>query len=357
MSWSTTARGALKSAFALGGLRSYASGPAGAGAVPLPPPPGGSGGISFNTIVKVLAVPTVLTAGVYYWQQQNKAEGQALIKAKLDKKARENPVAALDGKSFLPFALKEVSDVNHNTKRFRFALPEGTTELGLPTASCVLTKFVDGKKPDGKPNVVVRPYTPVEDPADGYTGYFDMIIKKYPNGPMSTHIFNLKPGDTLDIKGPNPKFPYKANEFDHITLLAGGTGITPMLQLIQRITHNPEDKTKMTLVFANIAEEDILLKDYLDNLQKRHGDRFTVRYCLEKPPMGWRGDVGYINEKIITQVAAPPKQTATKEKIFICGPNQMLEALSGGKAPDYTQGKIGGVLKKLGYVEGDVYKF
>lgn len=64
---------------------------------------------------------------------------------------------------------------------------------------------------------------------------FDLIIKQYPNGPMSTHIHNMKPGETLDIKGPIKKYEYKANEFNHIGMLAGGTGTSPVSHL------NPHD--------------------------------------------------------------------------------------------------------------------
>ncbi|KAI9007257.1 hypothetical protein BC832DRAFT_591840 [Gaertneriomyces semiglobifer] len=315
------------------------------------PKTGGSSAAS--NFLKLFVAPGVVAGGAYYWYTENQAKSQSLIKQKLDKKWKENPVPALDGKKFLPFQLLEVTDVNHNTKRFRFALPEGSTELGLPTASCVVTKFVKGTKPDGKPDAVIRPYTPIEDPAEGFTGHFDLIIKQYPNGPMSNHIFSLKPGETLDIKGPILKHQYKPNEFKHIGLLAGGTGITPMIQLIQRILVNPEDKTKISLVFANIAEEDILLKDYFDSLAKKHPDQFELRYFLEKPPMVWRGGEGYINETVIKEACPKPGEG----KVFICGPNQMLASISGTKAPDFTQGQIGGLLKKLGYKEQDVYKF
>lgn len=35
----------------------------------------------------------------------------------------------------------------------------------------------------------------------------------------------------------------------------------------------------------------------------------------------------------------------------------MMKAISGDKAPDYSQGQVGGVLKDLGYTEDMVYKF
>ena len=43
--------------------------------------------------------------------------------------------------------------------------------------------------------------------------------------------------------------------------------------------------------------------------------------------------------------------------IFVCGPPPMMKAISGDKAPDYTQGPVGGALKDLGYSEDMVYKF
>ncbi|KAJ3044553.1 NADH-cytochrome b5 reductase [Rhizophlyctis rosea] len=294
---------------------------------------------------------TVEQSAAYYATSESNTK--PTVTSKTPKVDVKNPKPALIADQFVSFELKSVHDVNHNTKTFRFALPEGTTELGLPTASAVVTKFVKGTKPDGKPDVVIRPYTPLEDPADGYTGYFDLLIKKYPNGPMSTHIFSLKPGDKLDVKGPIPKWPYKANEFKKVGLIAGGTGITPNLQVIQRILSNPEDKTHIALVFANIAEEDILLKSYFDDLQKKHSDRFNVYYVLEKPPKGWTQGVGYVSEQIVKEQLPKPGEG----KVFICGPNQMLAAISGTKTPDYKQGEVGGILKKLGYTENDVYKF
>ncbi len=57
------------------------------------------------------------------------------------------------------------------------------------------------------------------------------MIKKYPNGPMSTHFHELKPGDTIDIKGPLKKLQIEPNMKKKIGMIAGGTGITPMLQV------------------------------------------------------------------------------------------------------------------------------
>jgi len=60
---------------------------------------------------------------------------------------------------FINLTLKSVENVNHNTKKFRFALPEDDQVSGLKIASALLTKY---KGPEmEKP--AIRPYTPVND--------------------------------------------------------------------------------------------------------------------------------------------------------------------------------------------------
>ena len=60
---------------------------------------------------------------------------------------------------FISLKLESVENINHNTKRFRFALPEDDAVSGLHIASALLTKY---KGPEmEKP--VIRPYTPVSD--------------------------------------------------------------------------------------------------------------------------------------------------------------------------------------------------
>ena len=54
--------------------------------------------------------------------------------------------------------------------------------------------------------------------------------------------------------------------------IAGGSGLTPMLQIAQEVVRNPEDRTQLTLVFANISEDDILLKKELDDMAKTHSN-------------------------------------------------------------------------------------
>jgi cytochrome-b5 reductase len=92
-------------------------------------------------------------------------------------------------------------------------------------------------------------------------------------------------GQLLSIRGPIPKYKWEENKsatspspssflsrvnmsrHEAIGLIAGGTGITPMYQLIKAIFKNPKEKTKVTLVYGNVSH--FVFKEVNDRLQKR----------------------------------------------------------------------------------------
>lgn len=254
---------------------------------------------------------------------------------------------AFSPKEFREFPLREIEEMTHNVRRFRIALPSDEHVMGMSTASCIVVK---GKGKDG--SVAVRPYTPTT--TNGTKGHFDLVIKVYPDGNVSSHMFGLKVGDMVEVKGPFPKFEYKANVKKEIGMIAGGTGITPMLQVLQELLFNPEDKTKVTLLFANQTPADIMLKSEIDKLAAEH-DNFEVIYLVDKQPAEpWTGKTGYVSASLIETHLPKPSDDNV---IFICGPPGMVNAISGPKNEDKSQGELTGVLKNLGYTSDMVYKF
>ncbi|KXZ46595.1 hypothetical protein GPECTOR_42g806 [Gonium pectorale] len=286
--------------------------------------------------------------------------GSAFAALNLDKVAHADappapPKGALNPNEFKAFKLVEKKQLTHNTFLYRFELPDGQT-AGLNVASCLVTRAMLKAKPeDEKPKMVVRPYTPTTKPDT--KGYMDLVVKVYEKGVMSKHIDSLKVGDTLEMKGPIPKYPYQPNLKKHIGMVAGGTGITPMLQVIDAILDNPDDKTQISLVYANVSEADIILKDKIDALAAAHPGRFKVHYMVDKPSWGglfWKGGVGFITKDVL---AAHLPAAAKDNLVMVCGPPGMMEAVSGNKAPDYSQGEVKGLLKELGFDTTNVYKF
>ncbi|KAF9928159.1 NADH-cytochrome b5 reductase [Linnemannia zychae] len=272
-------------------------------------------------------------AAYYYFGSDNSNSKAAAAAAAAEPKSKvaaapKEPIAsALDPNAFVDFKLKKIEPLTHNTSRFTFELKDGQT-LGMNVTSCVVTKFV---KEDGKP--VIRPYTPTSD-AD-HTGSFDFVIKKY-EGPISKH-------------------PFKQNQFETVSLIAGGSGITPMIQIISNLLKDKEEKTKINLIFANVTPEDIILKDELDAFAKNHPDRFKVTYVVDKPVDGWKGPTGYVTAELIKKHI--PDVDKGNTKVFVCGPPLMMKSVCGPKGPNFTQGEVEGALKELGFDSDHVFKF
>ncbi|KAK0733580.1 hypothetical protein B0T26DRAFT_631363 [Lasiosphaeria miniovina] len=308
--------------------------------------PSGNGGSS--TLLYVAAAAGLTSAGYYFFAGTPAAKkAEAAVREVTPGVVKKALTGGEQG--FVSLKLEEVETVNHNTKRFRFKLPEDDMVSGVNVTSAILTKFkpVDAEKP------VIRPYTPISD--EDSKGYMDLLVKKYPNGPMSTHLHDMVPGQRLEVKGPLPKYPWTANKHEHIGLIAGGTGITPMFQLCRAIFNNPEDKTKVTVVFGNVTEEDVLLKSELAHLENTYPQRFRAFYVLDKPPKEWAGAKGFINKELLKTVLPEPK--SDNIKLFVCGPPGLMNSISGNKKSPRDQGELVGILKDLGYTPEQVYKF
>lgn len=116
---------------------------------------------------------------------------------------------------------------------------------------------------------------------------------------MSQHLESLKIGDTIEVRGPSGRLHYLGNgEFSmkklrkdppthikarKVAMIAGGTGITPMLQLIRHITKDEADDTQLCLLYANQTEKDILVRKELEEVAQKHPGQFKLWYTVDTP--------------------------------------------------------------------------
>lgn len=239
--------------------------------------------------------------------------------------------------------LIEKEEVSHDTRRFRFGLPSEKHVLGLPIGQHIrLSATINGEE-------VSKSYTPVS--SDDDKGYFELVVKiyfknvhpKFPNGGrMTQHLESLKLGDSITVKGPLGKLKYHGKgQFSiqpdkttaaekktatKLSMIAGGTGIAPMLQLIRDILKkNNVDKTKIALLFANQTEKDILLREELEGLAAKYPEQFKFWYTLDRPEEGWKYSSGFVNKDMIKEHLYEPDEETL---ILMCGPPPMIKFVS-----------------------------
>ncbi|EEP81488.1 hypothetical protein UREG_06353 [Uncinocarpus reesii 1704] len=250
------------------------------------------------------------------------------------------PRKVLTPTEFQNFVLKDKTIVSHNVCIYRFALPRPTDILGLPIGQHIsLAATIPGQSKE-----IVRSYTPIS--SDDDAGYFDLLIKSYPQGNISKHLTTLRIGDKMKVRGPKGAMVYTPNMVRHIGMIAGGTGITPMLQVIKAIIkgrprNGGNDTTQIDLIFANVNPDDILLKEELDQLAKED-DAFRIYYVLNNPPEKWNGGVGFVTPDMIKSKLPAP---ANDIKVLICGPPPMVSAMK--KATESLGYKKANLVSKL----------
>ena len=181
--------------------------------------------------------------------------------------------------NWLEVPLIQKVEYNHNTTIYSFGLPEGQS-LNLPVCACLLLRAPGcGRLAGGGPNDydgsdAIRPYTPMSD--NGQLGSFELMIKRYDGGAVSSWLNRLVVGASVSFKHIklNVKAPYPFEGKQHFAMIAGGSGITPMFQALHAILTTPGDVRDVTLLFSNQTITDVLLKDEISALAQQHPGRF-----------------------------------------------------------------------------------
>ena len=216
-----------------------------------------------------------------------------------------------------------------------FALPTPTTRLGLPTGRHITLKGTwEGAE-------VMRPYTPVTD--DDTRGSVTFVVKVYPAGRVSRLLGGLAVGDSVQAKGPRGRFVYAPGVHVAVGMVAGGTGVTPMLQVARALLKDAKaaPTASISLVCANVTEADILCRGELDALAAAHPGRFKVTHTLDEPGAGWAGAAGRVSAALLKAAMPPPGPGVL---ICRCGPGPMTKA-------------VGAMLEEAGYAADSLFEF
>lgn len=273
------------------------------------------------------------------------------IKANAEANAKEMAKTAggddlrLQTHRWIPAKLLKRTELSKDTRAYEFELPNDDGILGLGTCQHVQVGF------HLKDRMLIRSYTPTkpllprpqrssgkaDDEHDG-CGTFELTVKTYfptkdqPGGALSNILDCMPIGEQVELRGPTGEIIYNGNgkfvindqeqTFQKISLVVGGSGLTPAYSLLARILLSKGDETKIRVVDANKSEADILLKGELDDFEKQHSEQLKITHVLSHPSDEWKGKKGHVNEDILKEALFEPGKGSA---VFLCGPPAMIQ--------------------------------
>ena len=149
-------------------------------------------------------------------------------------------------------------------------------------------------------------------------------IKALDGGRASDFVLRqLKPGHRYSILGPSGDFKLDPAHEGPLVFLAGGSGITPVISLIETaLAQNPT--RRMRLVYANRCEEEIIFAARLEQLRWKH-PALEIVHVLSRPAAGWGGERGRLDAARAAQLLALEDAV-----YYLCGPSGLMNAAEQG---------------------------
>jgi ferredoxin-NADP reductase len=128
---------------------------------------------------------------------------------------------------------------------------------------------------------------------------------------------------TVEATGPFGQFFLNQDEHKKIVLIAAGSGITPMMSMLNFIDDLCLD-TEVTLLYCVRTEQDIIFRKDLQDLQGRLRD-FRYHVLLSKPSPEWTGNRGHLDREFIQRTFPNLKD----KRFFVCGPPSFMDTARG----------------------------
>jgi ferredoxin-NADP reductase len=211
------------------------------------------------------------------------------------------------GVAVLKAKLVESHVIAPEVKHFTFEVPEVEQLPYTPGQFVSFSGDFEGKK-------ITRAYSTASAP---FGNRFELCLNRVQDGLFSPHLFEMQPGDTVDMKGPLGYFVLKYPPSDSV-FIATGTGIAPFRgMLVQHLEQYPN--RQFTLIFGVRYEEGLLYREEFEALERQYpGFRFWP--TLSRPGEGWSGRTGHV-QKHLDEAIGDRRDL----DVYICGLKAMVD--------------------------------
>ena len=150
-----------------------------------------------------------------------------------------------------------------------------------------------------------------------------LTVERIDDGEVSPYLTEeLRVGDKLELRGPiGGYFVWEAQMGGPLLLVAGGSGIVPLMAMIRHLAA-AASLVLTRLLYSSRSLEDVIYRDELDRQVKSSTALEVVQTLTRAQPPGWTGYARRIDTPMLRQVAWPVEQ---RPLAYICGPTPFVE--------------------------------
>ena len=150
---------------------------------------------------------------------------------------------------------------------------------------------------------------------------FALCLNRVPDGIVSPYLFELQPGDEIEIQEPLGYFTLR-HPGRRAVLVATGTGIAPFRSIL--LDHLPRTEPHVTLLFGVRYEAGLLYYDEFRRLEQEH-PTFKFLPTVTRPSETWTGRTGRVQSHLDEALDLKSYEEKSTIDVYICGLKEMVD--------------------------------
>jgi ferredoxin-NADP reductase len=153
-----------------------------------------------------------------------------------------------------------------------------------------------------------------------------LTVERLEDGEVSPYLTGeLHPGDQLELRGPiGGWFTWRPEEGGPLLLVAGGSGIVPLMAMIRQRAA-ARSPVPVCLLYSSRAFEEIIFREELDWRAAGDMDLRVVHTLTRSQPPNWNGYARRIDRAMLEAEAWAPGE---RPLVFVCGPTPLVESVA-----------------------------
>ena len=168
-----------------------------------------------------------------------------------------------------------------------------------------------------------RSYSIASSPENGRV---ELVVERLEDGEVSPYLADeLRAGDGIELRGPiGGWFAWDAEEGGPLLLIAGGSGIAPLMAMVRHRKAAGSD-APVSLLYSSRSYPEIIFRRELEDLAAEDETLQVTHTLTRSQPQGWMGYGRRIDEEMLREVAYPPEE---RPLAFVCGPTPLVETVA-----------------------------